>query len=98
MWRIMAKSLIRQAGLSLEEAPRVGLEPTTNRLHLPPRFREEWTISSPAPGGGRVWGAQGWLIGSAPHHLVSAPSRLLPRRSSSLAQDCRHPKCCGFPE
>ena len=48
--------------------------------------------------GGRVWGARGWLIGSAPHHLVSAPSRLLGCRSSSLAQDCRHPKCCGFPE
>src|SRR5262249_19226082 len=26
------------------------------------------------PGG--VWGARGWLIGRAPHQLVSAPSRL----------------------
>ncbi len=51
----------------------------------------------PKPGG-RVWGARGWLIGSAPHHLVSAPSRLLRRRSSSSAQGCRHPGCCGFPE
>src|SRR5258708_16826384 len=30
-------------------APRVGLEPTTNRLHLSPGFPEGWTISSPDP-------------------------------------------------
>ena len=55
-----------------EKAPRVGLEPTTNRLHLPPRFRGEWTISSPAWGAGRSRLA--YWSGSAPDSLCTFPA------------------------
>ena len=80
--------------LSLRYAPRVGLEPTTNRLHLPPRFHGERTISSPRRGAGRSRLAY-WL-GSSPASLCTFPVTRYP--SPGLAQDCRHPKCCGFPE
>jgi len=40
-----------------------------------------------------VRGARGWLIGPAPHHLVSAPSRLPLADLPGLAQGYHHPQC-----
>ncbi len=76
-----------------QKAPRVGLEPTTNRLRLPPCFHGERTISSPQRGAGRS--RLGYWMGSSPASLCTFPATDCP--SPGLAQDCRHPKCCGFP-
>jgi hypothetical protein len=52
-------------------APRVGLEPTTNRLRLPLRFRKERTISSPQRGAGRSW--VDYRLGSLPPKSLHLP-------------------------
>jgi hypothetical protein len=69
------------------QAPRVGLEPTTNRLRLPPCFHGERTISSPQRGAGRSRLA--YWTGSSPASLCTFPATDCP--SPGLAQDCRHP-------
>ncbi len=69
-------------------APRVGFEPTANRLQLPPNFFEDWTISFPNPCESGIGRFPRLSVGVLPCGIVSAPSSILNR---GLAQDCLKP-------
>src|SRR3989338_1950433 len=57
-------------------APRVGIEPTTNSLHLSSDFSKGWTISSPVLGARRFPGASLCRERQVlPFGIVSEPSR-----------------------
>ena len=64
----------KSRGIVLARA--VGFEPTANRFTLLPRLLAVSDYVFTLGVTVRVSGARGWVIGWAPHHLVSTPSRL----------------------